>query len=40
MEYILTSNQHEIKNNCLRYSFQKTDQISKSVYIINIDDIL
>ena len=23
MEYILTSNQHEIKNNCLRYSFQK-----------------
>ena len=23
MEYILTSNQHEIKNNCLRYYFQK-----------------
>ena len=23
MEYILTSNQHEIKNNCLRYTFQK-----------------
>ena len=23
MEYILTSNQHEIKNNCLRYLFQK-----------------
>ena len=23
MEYILTSNQHEIKNNCLRYAFQK-----------------
>ena len=23
MEYILTSNQHEIKNNCLRYNFQK-----------------
>ena len=23
MEYILTSNQHKIKNNCLRYSFQK-----------------
>ena len=22
-EYILTSNQHVIKNNCLRYSFQK-----------------
>ena len=22
MEYILTSNQHEIKNNCLRYTFQ------------------
>ena len=23
MEYILTSNQHEIRNNCLRSSFQK-----------------
>ena len=23
MEYILTSNQHEIKNNCLGYNFQK-----------------
>ena len=23
MEYILTSNQHEVKNNCLRYPFQK-----------------
>ena len=23
MEYILTSNQHEIKKNCLRYTFQK-----------------
>ena len=23
MEYILTCNQHEIKNNCLRYTFQK-----------------
>ena len=23
MEYILTSNQHEIENNCLRYNFQK-----------------
>ena len=23
MEYILTSNQHMIKNNCLRYTFQK-----------------
>ena len=23
MEYILTSNQHKIKNNCLRYAFQK-----------------
>ena len=23
MEYILTSNQHDIKNNCLRYNFQK-----------------
>ena len=23
MEYILTSNQHEVKNNCLRYIFQK-----------------
>ena len=24
MEYILISNQHKIKNNCLRYTFQKT----------------
>ena len=23
MEYILTSNQHKVKNNCLRYTFQK-----------------
>ena len=23
MEYILTSNRHEVKNNCLRYTFQK-----------------
>ena len=23
MEYILTSNQHSIKNNCLRYTFQQ-----------------
>ena len=23
MEYILNSNQHMIKNNCLRYTFQK-----------------
>ena len=23
MEYILTSNQHNFKNNCLRYTFQK-----------------
>ena len=23
MEYILTYNQHEVKNNCLRYYFQK-----------------
>ena len=23
MEFILASNQHEIKNNCLRYTFQK-----------------
>ena len=23
MEYILKSNQHKIKNNCLRYDFQK-----------------
>ena len=23
MEYILTSNQHEVKKNCLRYTFQK-----------------
>ena len=26
MEYILTSNQHEIKNNCLRYKFQKPNR--------------
>ena len=26
MEYILTSNQHEVKNNCLRYTFQKPIQ--------------
>ena len=26
MEYILTSNQHEIRNNCLRYTFQKLIQ--------------
>ena len=24
MEYILTSNQNEIKNNCLRYTFQNS----------------
>ena len=24
MEYILNSNQHKIKNNCLRYTFQKS----------------
>ena len=24
MEYISTSNQHKIRNNCLRYTFQKT----------------
>ena len=23
MECILTSNQHKVKNNCLRYTFQK-----------------
>ena len=23
MEYILNSNEHEIRNNCLRYNFQK-----------------
>ena len=40
MEYILTSNQHEIKNNCLRYTFQKPDKVSKSMYIINKYDIL
>ena len=26
MEYILTSNQHEINNNCLRYIFKKPIQ--------------
>ena len=24
MEYILTSNQHKVRNNCLRYNYQKT----------------
>ena len=32
MEYILASNQHEIKNNCLRYTFQKLIQF-KNQYI-------
>ena len=39
MEYILTSNQHEIKNNCLRYT-SKTSKISKSIYITDKYDIL
>ena len=39
MEYILTSNQHEIKNNCLIH-FSKTNTISKSIYITNKYDIL
>ena len=34
MEYILSSDQHRFKNNCLRYTFQKP------IHIINIDDIL
>ena len=29
MEYILTSNQHKIKNNCLRYTFQKPIRFQK-----------
>ena len=40
MEYILTSNQQEIKNNCLRYTFSKTNSISKSIYLFNEYDFL
>ena len=40
MEYILSSDQHKFKNNCLRYTFSKTNKISKSIYIVNINDIL
>ena len=29
MEYILSSDQHEIKNNCLRYGFQKPIRFQK-----------
>ena len=29
MEYILTSNRHEVKNNCLRYTFQKPIRFQK-----------
>ena len=32
MEYILTSNQHEIKNNCLRYTFQKPIRFKINIY--------
>ena len=32
MEYILTSNQHEIKNNCLRYTFQKPYDFKINIY--------
>ena len=40
MEYILTSNQHGIKNNCLEVYFSTTKKVSKSIYISNFDDIL
>ena len=39
MEYILSSDQHRFKNNCLRYTFQKPIHFQNQ-YIINIDDIL
>ena len=29
MEYILTSTQHSIKNNCLRYTFQQPKRFQK-----------
>ena len=41
MEYILNSNKHKIKNDCLRYTFQKPLRFENQyIYIINIDDIL
>ena len=41
MEYILTNNQHEIKNNCLRYTFQKPIRFENLyIYIINKYDVL
>ena len=32
MEYILTSNQHEIRNNCLRYTFQNRYDFKINIY--------
>ena len=32
MEYILTSNQHEIKNNYLRYTFQNQYDFKINIY--------
>ena len=40
MEYILSSDQHKFKNNCLKIYFSKTNTFSKSIYIVNINDIL
>ena len=32
MEYILTSNQHEVKNSCLRYVFQKPIRFEINIF--------
>ena len=40
MEYILSSDQHKFKNNCLEIYISKTNTFSKSIYIINKYDIL
>ena len=32
MEYILTSDQHEIKKNCLQYTFQKPIRFQNLIY--------
>ena len=40
MEYILTSNQHEIKNNCLRYNFKKPIRFQNQYISLTSYDIL
>ena len=32
MEYILTSDQHEIKRNCLRYNFKNQYDFKTNIY--------